>query len=83
MSRLKWIIFIPPVAVYGYGRANVTCAPIALFWLTSLISIVYGFLGGVRELTTTSWIEIILGLTLWIIASSWAYLAVKAADIDG
>ncbi len=82
MKRAALILFTPPVAVCKFGCAGCCAAPIAVFWLTGIVSMVYGFIGGPGNLLGPSWNTVALGLVLWGIASGWATITVRSADQD-
>lgn len=82
MQRTTLSILIPPLAVCRYGCAGCCAAPIGVFWLTGMISIVYGFIGGPADLETTSWTTVSLGIALWVIASVWAMMAIRGVKDD-
>ncbi|HDP90093.1 MAG TPA: hypothetical protein ENN42_09095 [Thioalkalivibrio sp.] len=82
MRRHVLAVFIPPLAVCRYGCAGCCAAPIGVFWISSIISIVYGYRGGPLGLDTVSWGTVGLGMLLWLIAVGWAFLTLRAADDD-
>ena len=82
MNRYILSIIVPPVAVCRYGCAGCCAAPIAVFWIAGLASLVYGYLGGPLELTGISWYTVSLGGILWAIASIWALITVHNVNSD-
>ena len=83
MKRTLVALIAPPAAVVHHGSAGYTAAPIAVFWLTSLFSLVYGLSGGqLGNLEGSEWIIIGLGVLLWLIAAAWARLVVSGVDAD-
>jgi hypothetical protein len=82
MQRTTLSILVPPLAVCRYGCAGCCAAPIGVFWLAGIISIVYGYFGGPAELSTISWTTVLLGLGLWTIASVWALTAIRGVKDD-
>ena len=69
MQRTTLSILIPPLAVCRYGCAGCCAAPIGVFWLAGITSIIYGYYGGPAALETVSWTTVLLGVGLWAIAS--------------
>ena len=83
MNRQKVALLVPPAAVTRYGCATCTAGPIGVFWLASLISIVYGLMGGtLGGLEGSQWFLVGLGIVLWIIAAVWASLVIRGVDED-
>lgn len=82
MQRTALALLAPPMAVFHFGAAGPTAAPIAVFWLTGMVSLAYGIDGGVRHLSGLSFPEIALGVTLWLIASGWARLVIRGVEHD-
>jgi len=82
MQRTTLSILVPPLAVCRYGCAGCCAAPIGVFWLAGIVSIIYGYLGGPASLETASWPTIMLGVALWIIASVWARMAIRGIKDD-
>ncbi|MBI1425537.1 MAG: hypothetical protein GC149_19040 [Gammaproteobacteria bacterium] len=82
MQRTTLSILIPPLAVCRYGCAGCCAAPIGVFWLAGIVSIIYGYLGGPAGLETASWTTIALGIGLWLIASVWARMAIRGVNDD-
>jgi hypothetical protein len=82
MQRTTFSILIPPLAVCRYGCAGCCAAPIAVFWLAGIVSIIYGILGGPASLETVSWPTVFLGIGLWLIATVWARMAIRGVKDD-
>lgn len=82
MQRTTLSVLIPPLAVCRYGCAGCCAAPIGVFWLAGIVSIIYGFIGGPAGLETTSWTTVSLGLALWLIAAVWAAMAIRGVKDD-
>ena len=80
MKRAALILFTPPIAACKLGCAGCCAAPIGVFWLTGIVSIVYGMVGGPGNLMGPSWNTVALGLVLWGIASSWAAITIRSAE---
>ncbi len=80
-NTIAWLI--PPAAVTRHGCATCTAGPIGVFWLASIVSIVYGLMGG----TLGGWegsqgFLIGLGIVIWSIAAVWARLVLQGVDED-
>ncbi len=75
-------LLTPPVAVCKYGCAGCCAAPIAVFWITGIVAIIYGSVGGPTNLMGPSLNTMLLGVGLWGIASVWAMIAIRGADED-
>jgi hypothetical protein len=83
MKRTLVALVAPPAAVVHHGSASYTAAPIGVFWLTSLFSLVYGFSGGrLGNLEGSEWIIVGIGILLWLIAAAWARLVVSGVEAD-
>lgn len=82
MKRKAMAIIVPPIAVCRYGCASCCAAPIALFWITGIVSLVYGYFGGPLDVAGISWTTAGLGLIMWIIAAVWAEDTIKGVDDD-
>ncbi len=83
MKRTMVALIAPPAAVARHGSASYTAAPIAVFWLTSLFSLGYGFSGGrLGNLEGSQWVIVGLGVLLWLIAAAWARLVVSGVEAD-
>ncbi|HED18909.1 MAG TPA: hypothetical protein ENI74_05330 [Gammaproteobacteria bacterium] len=82
MKRAGLILATPPLAAYKFGCASCCAAPIGVFWITGIVSIVYGIVGGPTNLMGSSWNTIALGLVLWGIAAVWAAITTRSADED-
>lgn len=82
MQRTTLSVLIPPLAVCRYGCAGCCAAPIGVFWLAGIVSLIYGYFGGPTGLETVSWTTVMLGLGLWVIASVWAFMAIRGVKDD-
>ncbi|MBI3561879.1 MAG: hypothetical protein HY080_09210 [Gammaproteobacteria bacterium] len=77
MLRPLLTLLAPPLAVCLYGCARCCAAPIGVFWLSGIGAMIYGALGGPASLATTSWVTVLLGIGLWVLASVWAMTVIK------
>lgn len=82
VKRTIQAIIIPPVAVCRYGCAGCCAAPIGVFWIAGITSIIYAFFGGPAGLETISWGTLALGIVLWVIAAVWAENTIKGVKAD-
>lgn len=82
MKRKTLAILSPPLAVCRYGCASCCAAPIGVFWLTGIIGIIYGYLGGPAGLDTISWVTMGLGAGLWALAAIWAENTIRGVEAD-
>lgn len=82
MQRTVLALLAPPTAVLRFGAAGPTAAPIGVFWLTGIVGLAYGLVGGVRNLPGLSLPELLLGITLWLIAGVWARLVIRGVEHD-
>lgn len=76
MKRIFLSLIVPPVSVCRYGCAGCCAAPISVFWLAGIASLIYGYFGGPLNLESISWNTIGLGALLWAIAAIWAMITV-------
>lgn len=76
-------VFIPPIAICRYGCASCCAAPIGVFWITGIVSIIYAFFGGPAATEGISWGTLGLGLIMWGIAAVWAENVIQGVDDDG
>ena len=52
-------------------------------WLTGIVSIVYGLLGGrLGGLEDSQWFLIGLGIVIWLIAAVWSHLVIQGVAED-
>ena len=82
MNRYILSAIIPPIAVCRYGCAGCCAAPIGVFWLAGIVSLVYGYNGGPLSLEGISLGTMGLGFLLWAIASVWAMITVHNVNDD-
>jgi len=82
VKRSILALAVPPIAVCRYGCAGCCAAPIGVFWLAGIISIIYAFFGGPTGETGISLGTLALGLVLWIIAAVWAENVIKGVAED-
>ena len=57
-------------------------APVTVFWLFGVVSVVFGFLGGPTNEPGISWYTVILGLVMWGIAAVWTLLTLHGVEAD-
>ncbi len=82
MNRMLFAVICPPLAVCRYGCAGCCAAPIAVFWLTAIVGMLYGYTGGPLGLDGISWYTFGLGIILWVIASVWAMVTLYGVDTN-
>ena len=82
MKRALLTLLTPPFAVCKFGCAGCCAAPIAVFWITGIVGIIYGLVGGPANLLGPSWNTVFLGIALWGIAAVWAMITIQSADDD-
>jgi peptidoglycan/LPS O-acetylase OafA/YrhL len=82
MTRTSLAFALPPLAVRRYGCAGACAGPIAVVWITSLVSIVFGFLGGPTESPGPNWLVVGLGVLLWLVSGLWARLVLVSVEED-
>lgn len=73
---------VPPVGACRYGCGSNCAAPVTVFWLFGVVSVVYGFLGGPTGESGISWYTIGLGLAMWAIAAVWTMLTIQGVEAD-
>ncbi len=79
MQRRMLAFIAPPVAVCRYGCAGCCAAPIGVFWLAGLTSLIYAFYGGPTSSSEFSGGTFLLGVILWGIATTWAELTINSS----
>jgi hypothetical protein len=81
--KTNWLSFIaPPLAVYKKGSVAMCTGPIAVFWVTGIVSLLYGLEGGPLADGEISWPLLGLGALLWLIAAFWASLVIAGIEED-
>ena len=73
---------MPPVGACRYGCGTNCAAPVTVFWLFGVVSVIYGFLGGPTGEPGISWYTVGLGLAMWGIAAVWTLLSMRGAEAD-
>ena len=73
---------MPPVGACRYGCGTNCAAPVTVFWLFGIVSVIYGFLGGPTGEVGISWYTIGLGLAMWGIAAIWTLLTIQGVETD-
>ena len=81
-ARTLLALLSPPIAVCRFGCAGCCAAPIGVFWLAGIVSMIYGSVGGPANLAGPSWNTIGLGIVLWVVASAWAALAIRGRAVE-
>jgi hypothetical protein len=79
MKQLLTLLF-PPYAICRYGCTGFCAAPIAVFWITGLVGIIYGLMGGLGISVGIDWLIVSLGISMMVIAAGWAWLAIRKAE---
>ena len=82
MRRSILALAVPPLAVCRYGCAGCCAAPISVFWVAGIISIIYAFFGGPTGAAGISLGTLALGVILWSIATIWAENVIKGVTED-
>jgi hypothetical protein len=82
MRRTLVALIAPPAAVWHYGSAKATAGPIAVFWVTSIVGVVYGLTGGPTLAEGISWATVALAVFLWLASAVWARLVVSGVQQD-
>lgn len=82
MKRYMTSALLPPVGACRYGCGTSCAAPVTVFWLFGVVSVVYGFLGGPTSEPGISWYTIGLGLAMWAIAAIWTLLTLQPVEED-
>jgi hypothetical protein len=73
---------MPPVGACRYGCGTNCAAPVTVFWLFGVFSVVYGFFGGPTAEPGISWYTIALGLGMWAVAAVWTMLTITGVEAD-
>ncbi len=82
MKRMIQALTVPPLAVCRYGCAGCCAAPIGVFWIAGVVSLIYAFFGGPTGQEGISSGTLMLGIILWAIASLWASNTIRNVDGD-
>lgn len=81
-KRFLTSALIPPVGACRYGCGTNCAAPVTVFWLFGVVSVIYGFLGGPTGETGISWYTVGLGFAMWSIAAVWTMLTLQGLEAD-
>lgn len=83
MKKFILAVLIPPLAITRYGiNASWTAAPIAVFWLASIVGITVGLQSGPLNPGGPTWLIVGLGIVMWIVAAMWAELVITGVEHD-
>ncbi len=82
MKRTIQALLVPPLAVCRYGCAGCCAAPIGVFWIAGIVSLIYAFFGGPTGQEGISTGTLVLGIVLWAIASLWANNTIRNVTED-
>ncbi|MCB1817751.1 MAG: hypothetical protein H6960_08025 [Chromatiaceae bacterium] len=72
----------PPVGACRYGCGTNCAAPVTVFWLFGVVSVIYGLLGGPTGEPGISWYTVGLGFGMWGIAAVWTMLTIQGVEAD-
>lgn len=73
---------VPPMGACRYGCGTHCAAPISVFWLFGVVSVIFGLLGGPTAEPGISWYTVALGFAMWGIAATWTMLTLKGVEAD-
>mgnify|MGYP007121444648 CR=1 FL=1 len=82
MRKTLITAMIPPLSACRYACNTQCAAPITVFWLFGVVSVVFGVLGGPTNHTDVSWPTIALGVAMWAISSVWTTLTLSGVEAD-
>ena len=82
LKRYVTSVLMPPVGACRYGCGSSCAAPVTVFWLFGMVSVIFGFLGGPTGEPGISWYTIGLGLAMWAIAAIWTMLTIQGVEED-
>lgn len=85
LERMKSYItsaLVPPIGACRYGCGTNCAAPVTVFWLFGVISVVYGLFGGPTNEPGISWATVGLGFLMWGIAAMWTLLTLQGVEAD-
>ena len=75
-------VLVPPLNACRYACSTSCAAPVTVFWLFGVISVVYGLLGGPTSEPGIGWATVALGLVMWAVAAVWTLLTMKGVEAD-
>ena len=82
MKKYLTLVVSPPMGAFQYGCGTSCAAPVTVFWLFGLVSIVFGLFGGPTGEPSICWKTILLGLIMWAISAAWTLLTTRGAASD-
>lgn len=82
IKRYVTSALMPPVGACRYGCGTNCAAPVTVFWLFGVVSIIYGLLGGPTGESGISWHTVGLGFAMWGIAAAWTMLTITGVEND-
>ena len=77
MKKHLTVALLPPVGAVRYGCGSACAAPVTVFWLFGMVSIVFGLFGGPTGEDGISWVTIALGFGMWGISAVWALVTMR------
>lgn len=75
-------LVMPPVGACRYGCGTNCAAPVTVFWLFGVVSVIYGLLGGPMGEIGISWYTVGLGFAMWGISAVWTMLTIEGVETD-
>lgn len=82
MRKALTTALVPPVSACRYACGTSCAAPITVFWLFGVVSVVFGLLGGPTSDPGISWATVSLGFFMWGVASVWTALTMSGVEAD-
>ena len=66
------LALMPPVGACRYGCASGCAAPVTVFWLFGLVSLIFALFGGPTGAKGISWATMGIGFGMWVVSVLWA-----------
>lgn len=82
MKRYITSTLIPPVGACRHACGTNCAAPVTVFWIFGIISVVYGLLGGPTNAPGIDWYTVGLGVLMWGISATWTVLTIRGVEAD-